>query len=195
MQAGGHAEQAGVGQVGAQQQDAANEELRSVTQELETSKEELQSLNEELTTVNAQLAEVPSDYKACVNVLLRAMREHFPALVFNLPPDPNSAHTVPWQWGTTGIAYRSKHVTEDVTTWEQFFEVAGTTYEGKTVIVDHQISTIGYMITIAGVALFFVNLFISLGWGISRYNRLAPPTPAPRPTPTRMRGNACVARD
>ncbi len=32
-------------------------------------------------SVYAQLAEVPSDYKSCVNVLLRAMREHFPALV------------------------------------------------------------------------------------------------------------------
>ncbi len=57
--------------------------------------------------------------------------------------DKGNAHTIPKNWGTTGIAYRSKHVTEDVTTWEQFFEVAGTTYEGKTVIVDHQISTIG----------------------------------------------------
>jgi cytochrome c oxidase subunit 1 len=27
------------------------------------------------------------------------------------------------------------------------------------------IETIGYMVTIAGVALFFVNMFISLGWG------------------------------
>jgi cytochrome c oxidase subunit 1 len=29
----------------------------------------------------------------------------------------------------------------------------------------NRFETIGYMVTIAGVALFFVNLFISLGWG------------------------------
>jgi spermidine/putrescine transport system substrate-binding protein len=54
-----------------------------------------------------------------------------------------NTHTIPKNWGTTGIAYRSSRVKEDVTTWKQFFEVAGTTYDGKTVIVDHQISSIG----------------------------------------------------
>ena len=57
--------------------------------------------------------------------------------------DKGNTHTLPKNWGTTGIAYRSTRVTEPVTTWEQFFDVAGTTYEGKTVIVDHQISSIG----------------------------------------------------
>ena len=57
--------------------------------------------------------------------------------------DKGNTHTIPKNWGTTGIAYRSTKVTTDVTTWKQFFDVAGTTYAGKTVIVDHQISSIG----------------------------------------------------
>ena len=57
--------------------------------------------------------------------------------------DKGNTHTIPKNWGTTGIAYRSNKVTTDVTTWKQFFDVAGTTYSGKTVIVDHQISSIG----------------------------------------------------
>src|SRR3954465_7005610 len=28
----------------------------------------------------------------------------------NLPSDPGSKHTVPWQWGTTGIAYRNDKI-------------------------------------------------------------------------------------
>jgi spermidine/putrescine transport system substrate-binding protein len=57
--------------------------------------------------------------------------------------DKGNTHTIPKNWGTTGIAYRSTRVTEDITSWKQFFEVAGTTYANKTVIVDHQISSIG----------------------------------------------------
>ena len=41
----------------------------------------------------------------------------------------------------------------DVTTWKQFFEVAGTTYEGKTLIVDHQISSFGSAAVAMGYSL------------------------------------------
>ncbi|MBF8289975.1 MAG: Spermidine/putrescine-binding periplasmic protein [Chloroflexi bacterium] len=67
--------------------------------------------------------------------------------------DPGNKYSIPKNWGTTGIAYRSSKVTEDVTTWKQFFEVAGTTYAGKSVIVDHQISSFGSAAVAMGYSL------------------------------------------
>jgi spermidine/putrescine transport system substrate-binding protein len=57
--------------------------------------------------------------------------------------DPGNMHSLPKNWGTTGIASLSDHVSDDILTWSQFFDLAGTTYQGKAIIVDHQISTIG----------------------------------------------------
>ena len=67
--------------------------------------------------------------------------------------DQGNKYSIPKNWGTTGIAYRSSKVTEDVTSWSQFFEVAGTTYEGKTLIVDHQISSFGSAAVAMGYSL------------------------------------------
>ena len=49
--------------------------------------------------------------------------------------DPNDEWQVPKDWGTTGIAVRSKVVTEDVSSWAKFFEVAPS-YSGRIVLVD-----------------------------------------------------------
>lgn len=57
--------------------------------------------------------------------------------------DPGNEYSLPKNWGTTGIAYRSSKIDEEITSWEQFFELAGSTYKGRAVIVDHQISSIG----------------------------------------------------
>ena len=67
--------------------------------------------------------------------------------------DKGNTHSIPKNWGTTGIAFRSSKVTPDVTTWKQFFEVAGTTYAGKTLIVDHQISSFGSAAVAMGYSL------------------------------------------
>lgn len=67
--------------------------------------------------------------------------------------DPGNAVSIPKNWGTTGIAFRSSKVSPDVTSWKQFFEVAGTTYEGKTLIVDHQISSFGSAAVAMGYSL------------------------------------------
>lgn len=81
----------------------------------------------------------PIDYAQLPNF----KREDWNGLFMDQAFDKGNTHTIPKNWGTTGIAYRSNQVKEDITTWKQFFEVAGTTYEGKAVIVDHQISSIG----------------------------------------------------
>ncbi len=40
----------------------------------------------------------------------------------NLPSDPQNAHTVPWQWGTTGIAYRTDKVKTPIDSWAVFHD-------------------------------------------------------------------------
>jgi spermidine/putrescine-binding protein len=49
--------------------------------------------------------------------------------------DPNNEYQLPKDWGTTGIAVRTKYVKEEVRTWKAFFEVAPK-YHGKIVVVD-----------------------------------------------------------
>jgi spermidine/putrescine transport system substrate-binding protein len=50
--------------------------------------------------------------------------------------DPNDEWQLPKDFGTTGILYRSKLVTEPVTSWKEFFELAKGKYSGKVVLVD-----------------------------------------------------------
>ncbi len=40
----------------------------------------------------------------------------------NLPTDPNSTHTVPWQWGTSGIAYRTDKLKVPIDSWAVFHD-------------------------------------------------------------------------
>ena len=49
--------------------------------------------------------------------------------------DPQDEYQMPKDWGTTGIAVRTKVVKEDVSSWKKFFEVAPN-YSGRIVIVD-----------------------------------------------------------
>ena len=71
------------------------------------------------------------------------VKEDWNPLFMDQAFDKGNAVSIPKNWGTTGIAYRAGRVPEGVTTWKQFFELAGTTYKGKTLIVDHQISSFG----------------------------------------------------
>jgi len=50
--------------------------------------------------------------------------------------DPNNEYHVPKDYGTTGILYRSKIVTEPVTSWREFYDLAVGKYSGKVVLVD-----------------------------------------------------------
>jgi spermidine/putrescine-binding protein len=49
--------------------------------------------------------------------------------------DPQDEYQMPKDWGTTGIAVRTKVVKEDVSSWKNFFDVAPK-YSGRIVIVD-----------------------------------------------------------
>ena len=50
--------------------------------------------------------------------------------------DPNNEYHVPKDYGTTGIMYRSKIVTEPLTSWREFYDLATGKYSGKVVLVD-----------------------------------------------------------
>jgi spermidine/putrescine transport system substrate-binding protein len=53
-----------------------------------------------------------------------------------LPFDPNDDYIVPKDWGTTGIIYRGNKMTDPMTSWKDFFDLAKTKYSGKTFVVD-----------------------------------------------------------
>jgi spermidine/putrescine transport system substrate-binding protein len=53
----------------------------------------------------------------------------------NGPDAKYNRYHIPKDWGTTGIALRTKVVTDEVNTWKQFFEVAPK-YSGRIVIVE-----------------------------------------------------------
>ncbi len=53
-----------------------------------------------------------------------------------LPWDPTDEYQVPKDYGTTGLLYRSKLVTEPLTSWKEFFDLAKGPHSGKIVVVD-----------------------------------------------------------
>jgi spermidine/putrescine transport system substrate-binding protein len=79
--------------------------------------------------------------------------EDWNALFMDQAFDPGNQYSIPKNWGTTGIAFWSTEVAPDVTTWKQFFEEAASKYEGKTLIVDHQISSFGSAAVALGYSL------------------------------------------
>lgn len=91
----------------------------------------------------------PLDYAQLPDFVMEDWNERFMDQAF----DPGNKYSIPKNWGTTGIAFRSSQVTPDVTSWKQFFEEAGTKYEGKALIVDHQISSFGSAAVAMGYSL------------------------------------------
>ena len=46
-------------------------------------------------------------------------------------------------WGTTGFVYNTSRVTENPRTLKEFFELASGKYSGSSMVLDHQLSTVG----------------------------------------------------
>ncbi len=57
---------------------------------------------------------------------------------FKKPPfDPEQQYTVPYQWGTSGIAYNTKKVTEPIESWQAIFDPArACQYQGLSLLND-----------------------------------------------------------
>ena len=71
-------------------------------------------------------------------------------IFLNPPNDPNNAHTVPWQWGTTGYAYRTDKIPTPPETWAIFFDAK---YRRKMTMMDDGREVIGSMLRYRGHSL------------------------------------------
>jgi spermidine/putrescine transport system substrate-binding protein len=63
-------------------------------------------------------------------------------------------YAVPKNWGTTGISYNSAKIKSPVTSWKQFFELAQGEADGRVMVHDYQLTTIG-------------NALVALGYGFN----------------------------
>ncbi|MCA1439632.1 spermidine/putrescine ABC transporter substrate-binding protein [Ensifer sp. IC4062] len=63
-------------------------------------------------------------------------------------------YAVPKNWGTTGIAVNSDKIKAPVTSWKEFFDVAMTEADGRAMVHDYQLTTIG-------------NALVSLGYSFN----------------------------
>lgn len=75
---------------------------------------------------------VPSDYMVSIMTELNLLApldfaqipnsKNIAPLFRNPPYDPEQKYSVPYQWGTTGLAYNSKRVTEPIKGWADVFD-------------------------------------------------------------------------
>jgi spermidine/putrescine transport system substrate-binding protein len=65
-----------------------------------------------------------------------------------------NTYALPKNWGTTGIAFNSAKMKTPVTSWKEFFEVAMGEADGRAMVHDYQLTTIG-------------NALVSLGYGFN----------------------------
>jgi spermidine/putrescine transport system substrate-binding protein len=72
----------------------------------------------------------------------------------NLPADPENRYTVPWQWGTSGIAYRTDKVGDPVESWAVFQDPE---YAGKMTMMDDAREVIGSQLRYRGHSLNSTN--------------------------------------
>jgi spermidine/putrescine transport system substrate-binding protein len=72
----------------------------------------------------------------------------------NLPADRENRYTVPWQWGTSGIAYRTDKVRGPVESWAIFQDPQ---YAGKMTMMDDAREVIGSQLRYRGHSLNSTN--------------------------------------
>jgi len=103
---------------------------------------------------------VPSDYMVEIMVgegmLLPLNKRKIPNLdnldpgFRDLPYDPENEHSVPYQWGTSGILYDPEVVTEDVSGWDVMWDPR---YEGKIGMLDDLRNLLGAALKRLGYSL------------------------------------------
>lgn len=59
------------------------------------------------------------------------------------PAGSGSLLGIPKNWGTTGYVVNTDEVTDQMTSWKDFWDLTKTSYSGKTAIHDYQLTSIG----------------------------------------------------
>jgi len=72
----------------------------------------------------------------------------------NLPTDPGNKHTIPWQWGTSGIAYRTDKIKTPIDSWAVFQDKR---YAKKMTMMDDGREVIGAFLRYRGHSLNSTN--------------------------------------
>ncbi|MFN2489278.1 MAG: PotD/PotF family extracellular solute-binding protein [Actinomycetota bacterium] len=67
----------------------------------------------------------------------------------DLPFDPGNRFSIPKDYGTTGYGYRSKYVTEEMASWEDFFKLAPK-YSGRYTVLDSPPEVVGAALKMLG---------------------------------------------
>lgn len=103
---------------------------------------------------------VPSDYMVSAmiseGILLKLDRARIPNFenldedFKGLPYDPNTAYSITYQWGTTGILYNTKAVEEEVTGWDAMWDER---YRGRIGMLDDVRETFGASLKRLGYSL------------------------------------------
>jgi spermidine/putrescine transport system substrate-binding protein len=121
--------------------------------------------NEELvaklqTGVSGYDLVVPSGYVIAVlaarDLIMPLHRQYLPnwgnlsSIFLGLPSDPRNQFTVPWQWGTTGIAYRTDKVSPAPDSWSVFHN---RSLAGKMTMMDDRREVIGAFLRYRGHSL------------------------------------------
>lgn len=73
--------------------------------------------------------------------------------VLGQPWDPTNEYHIPKDFGTTGILIRSKYVTEPVTSWREFYDLAKGKYSGKIVLADSALDILPMPLKMLGYSL------------------------------------------
>ena len=63
--------------------------------------------------------------------------------------DPDNRFSVPKDWGTTGVGFLTDHVSEDITSWAQFYDLAAK-YTGKYTVLDSSPEVVGSALKLLG---------------------------------------------
>ncbi len=66
-------------------------------------------------------------------------------------------YAVPKDWGTTGYVVNTAKIAEPMTSWKQFWDLAMTTYSGRAMVHDYQLTTIGNALKYYGYSFNSVN--------------------------------------
>jgi spermidine/putrescine transport system substrate-binding protein len=97
---------------------------------------------------------VATDLAAPINKKYLTNWGNISPIFMNLDTDPNNRHTCPWQWGTTGIAYRTDKITTAPDSWAVFHD---HNLHKKMTMMDDGREVIGAFLRFRGHSLNSVN--------------------------------------